>query len=552
MRTVLRALLALCVLLPAVLLAATPVDAAPGNAPTFIITLRSGEPRDVANEHARRYGADVEFVYEHALRGYAAKVSEGHIGELARDSRVARVERDGVVHAVDTQSDATWGLDRIDSRSGLDGTYSYSADGSGVTAYIIDTGIRDTHTQFGGRAVDGYDAVDDDYDTDDCDGHGTHVAGTVGGATWGVAKTVNLVGVRVLNCSGNGTWAGVIAGIDWVTGHHTSGPAVANMSLGGGASIAVDDAVRRSIADGVSYAVAAGNGNQAGIAQDACNYSPARVTQAMTIGATTSSDARSSFSNYGSCVDWFAPGSSITSAWYTSDADGAILSGTSMASPHVAGAAALYLQGTPGASPQQVRDALYAASTKDIVKSSKTANNHLLYTGTTATVSNAAPSAGFTHSCTGLTCTFTDTSTDTDGTIASRSWNFGDNTSSTATNPSHTYGAGGTYTVRLTVTDDDGATNSTSQNVTVTAPSTGGFTLSANGYKVKGAQHADLTWSGGTSANVDVFRDGSKVTTTVNDGAHADNIGNKGGGSYTYKVCEAGTTTCSNEVTVSF
>ncbi len=249
-----------------------------------------------------------------------------------------------------------------------------------MRAYIIDTGIRLTHSDFGGRAVSGYDSVDGG-SADDCNGHGTHVAGTVGGTTYGVAKGVRLVGVRVLDCGGSGTWSGVIAGIDWATADHAAGaPAVANMSLGGGANTAVDDAVRRSVADGISYAIAAGNGNVAGIAQDACKSSPARVAEAMTIGATDRTDKKTSWSNYGKCIDWFAPGLGITSAWYESDTQTKTISGTSMATPHTAGVAALYLQGNPTATSQQVRDALYAATTKGVVTSSKTANNHLLFT----------------------------------------------------------------------------------------------------------------------------------------------------------------------------
>jgi subtilisin family serine protease len=248
-----------------------------------------------------------------------------------------------------------------------------------VTAYVIDTGIRLTHDEFGGRAVSGFDAVDGG-PADDCNGHGTHVAGTIGGSTYGVAKSVQLVAVRVLNCSGSGTWAGVIAGIDWVTGQHTSGPAVANMSLGGGASTAVDTAVSNSIADGVTYAVAAGNGNVAGRAQDACKSSPARTPGALTIGAADKADKKASWSNYGNCVDWFAPGVSITSAWIGSDSATNTISGTSMATPHTAGVAALYLQGNPAASPAGVRTALYDNLTKGVVTSSKTANNHLLFT----------------------------------------------------------------------------------------------------------------------------------------------------------------------------
>ena len=279
-----------------------------------------------------------------------------------------------------TSSVETAGGERIDQRSlPLSGTYSYTATGSGVTAYIIDTGIRFSHAEFGGRATSGYDAVDGGT-ADDCNGHGTHVAGTVGGSSYGVAKSVALVAVRVLDCGGSGSTAGVIAGIDWVTGNHAPGaPAVANMSLGGGASTALDTAVQNSIGDGVSYAIAAGNGNQGGRAQDACKYSPARVSEAMTVGATDKTDTKTSWSNYGNCVDWFAPGLSITSAWNTSDTATNTISGTSMATPHTTGVAALYLQGNPGASPATVRTALYDNTTKGVVKSSKTANNHLLF-----------------------------------------------------------------------------------------------------------------------------------------------------------------------------
>ncbi len=342
----------------------------------FIVTVRDGaDATTVASDH----GVQPRYVYSHALNGFAGSMSDAARDGLLRDARVSRVEPDGIAYASTTQSGATWGLDRSDQRAlPLSTTYSYTNTGSGVNAYIIDTGIRLTHSEFGGRAVSGYDAVDGG-SADDCNGHGTHVAGTVGGAAYGIAKGVKLVAVRVLDCGGSGTWSGVIAGMDWVTANHVK-PATANMSLGGGANTSVDDAARRMIAAGVATGIAAGNGNQGGRQQDACNSSPARVAEAMTIGATGKTDAKTSWSNYGNCVDWFAPGSGITSAWYTSDVATNTISGTSMATPHVVGVAALYLQSNPGASAQTVRDALYANTTKGIVTSSSTANNHLLFT----------------------------------------------------------------------------------------------------------------------------------------------------------------------------
>jgi len=352
---------------------------------SYIVVLKPEVARaaDVALEHARRYGVRVDYVYENALKGFVVSLPPQAAQAIARDPRVAYVEADAEVRADDTQTNATWGIDRIDQQFlPLSTTYSYTSTGAGVKAYVIDTGILYSHNEFGGRAIKGYDAVTSGGTAADCNGHGTHVSGTIGGANYGVAKAVTLVAVRVLGCNGSGSTAGVIAGIDWVTGNHQAGdPAVANMSLGGGASTALDDAVGRSIADGVSYAIAAGNGNIFGIAQNACNSSPARVAEAMTISATDKTDKKASWANYGNCVDWFAPGVSITSAWYTGSSATNTISGTSMATPHTAGAAALYLEANPTATAAQVRDALYAETTKGIVNSSRTVNNHLLYTG---------------------------------------------------------------------------------------------------------------------------------------------------------------------------
>lgn len=338
----------------------------------------AAEAEALAPELSRLEGAATTYRYDAVFNGFAAPLSARAVEALRRNPNVDYIEVDSIVTIDTTQTGATWGIDRIDQRAlPLSTTYTYNNTGAGVTAYIIDTGILTTHTQFGGRATSGYDAVDGALPATDCNGHGTHVAGTVGGSTYGVAKGVSLVAVRVLDCAGSGTTSGVIAGVNWVTSNHTgTNPAVANMSLGGSASTSLDTAVANSIADGVTYAIAAGNNNKR-----ACNYSPARVPTAITVGATTNTDARASYSNYGTCLDLFAPGSSITSAWYTSTTATNTISGTSMATPHVAGVAALYLQSNPSAPAATVASALVANATSGVVTSAGTGSpNKLLYT----------------------------------------------------------------------------------------------------------------------------------------------------------------------------
>ena len=435
----------------------------------YIVVLRNDEsdPGGSANALVKSHGGQLKRVYRRAIKGFAASnLSEPAIEALRRNPRVRLVEPDGIITADATTQSPTpsWGIDRIDAASGRDDHYTFPNTASNVTTYIIDTGINPGIADLAGRILPGADFIDGG-EPDDCNGHGTHVAGTVAGTNYGVAKDAKVVAVRVLNCQGSGSTSGVIAAVDWVAANAIK-PAVANMSLGGGYSSALNSAIANAIASGVTFAVAAGNSNA-----DACNYSPASAPNAITVGATTSSDVKAYYSNYGNCVDIQAPGSSITSTWIGGENATATISGTSMASPHVAGAAALVLGANPAFSPAEVRDALVNNATEGVVGGLPSGPDKLLYVGfigggdsdpkdptdapggTPAEGPSdppaAAVAASFTKSCSELTCTFTSTST---GTIKSTSWHFTDgNADESGTQVSRTFASRDSYTVTLTV-----------------------------------------------------------------------------------------------------
>ncbi|MGQ0842079.1 S8 family peptidase, partial [Actinokineospora sp.] len=445
---------------------------------SYIVVIKdSASPRSASAQTARsltgRHGGLVKAAWRHALNGFAAQLSVEQARRLAADPAVAYVQQDAVVRLTDTQPNPpSWGLDRVDQRDlPLSSSYTYDTTASNVRAYIIDTGIRTTHTTFGGRATFGINTTGDGNNSD-CNGHGTHVAGTVGGSQYGLAKGVQLIGVKVLNCQGSGTTAGVVNGVDWVTQNAVK-PAVANMSLGGGVDAALDTAVRNSIASGITYAIASGNSNA-----NACNFSPARVAEAITVNASTINDARASFSNFGTCTDIFAPGEGITSSWNTNDTATNTISGTSMAAPHTAGAAALWLATHPTDTPAAVATALINNSTPNKITNPGTGSpNRLLYTapggGTPGSPSATNPgsqtgtvgtAASLQLSASGGTPPYTWAATGLPAGLSINSAGLITGTPTTAA----------TYTVTATVTDSASRTGSTTFTWTINPVATPG------------------------------------------------------------------------------
>ncbi|KES04887.1 hypothetical protein BU52_22875 [Streptomyces toyocaensis] len=478
---------------------------------------------DRALRLATEYGGTVTNTYRTALRGFSVRMSETEARRLAADPAVAYVERDRRASISGTQSPTpSWGLDRVDQRAlPLDDSYTYPNSGDGVRAYILDTGVRASHTDFGGRVVPGRDIVDDDNDPSDCHGHGTHVAGTVAGTAHGIAKNATVVGVRIMNCSGSGAWSDVIAGIDWVASDHDPGePAVANMSIGGATMRSVNDAVAAAVADGVTFVVAAGNEDT-----DACSTSPASTPEAITVGATDRTDRRAYFSNYGTCLDLFAPGVDITSAWHTSDTATKSNSGTSMAAPHAAGVAALVTAANPSYTPQQVRDAMVTDATDGVVTDPVSGSpNKLLHVGNEAPAEDdfsvsLSPKAGTTDPGGSVKATLATSLVKGDpGKIALKA--TGLPAGATATFAPETVAAGESSALTLATTAD---TLPGTYPVTVSATSTNGdvtrtavFTLTVNGTTPGKCEDAETVRTGSLTTGSSAYQpDGAYFRTTV-------------------------------------
>lgn len=571
----------------ALLVAAISPVAAQDALQSYIVVLRPGTANvpEVAAEVARAYGGQPGFVYQHALKGFSIKASPRAAEAIASSPRVAYVERD-MPRSMHAQSVPT-GIQRIfangNAEIDIDSADDYRVD---VDVAVIDTGIDWQHPDL--NVVGGINCAAGNIFVTKCTGdgdddhyHGTHVAGTIaaldnGFGVVGVAPGARLWAVKVLNSKGSGYTSWIVAGIDWVAAR-AGDIEVANMSLGGsGFSQAEYDAIQGAVNKGVAFAVSAGNSDD-----DANNYTPASFDNVLSVSAladfdgvpgglgsptcrTDQDDTLADFSNWGSAVDITAPGVCIYSTYPLERGEYGTLSGTSMASPHVAGALALLASRNNPANETDV-GTLYATLINEgnfnwiddsgdgiqepllDVSNSSVFDPVLIASGGGTT--NSPPVASFAYQCTGLTCSFTDTSTDSDGLIASWSWAFGDNGTSALQSPVHTYSVYGTYSVSLTVTDNDGATASEVVSVTAAPPAV--IALNASARTAKTNKFADLTWSGATSTNVDVYRNGALVITTLNDGAYTDKVP-KTVTSATYKVCEAGTSTCSNEVTVTW
>src|SRR6266550_293541 len=472
-------------------------NAIPGS---YIVVFKESAVRShglstLTNTTAAKATAKVERRYVAALHGFAGTMSQTAARQLAADADVAYVAQNHTVHLLaDEANPPSWGLDRLDQRDlPLNSDYHYDVTGSNVTAYVIDTGIRVTHQTFGGRAVWGTNTTGDGNNTD-CNGHGTHVAGTIGGSQYGVAKGVHLVAVKVLDCSGSGSFAGVAQGIDYVTAQHAAGaPAVANMSLGAqGSDTTTENAVRNSIADGVAYAIASGNSNA-----DACGFTPARVAEAITVNASDINDARASFSNFGTCTDIFAPGVNITSSWNTSDTATNTINGTSMATPHVTGGAALYLSANPGASPATVQQALKDNATLNHITNPGTGSpNRLLYTLSGATGSPVLSNPG---NRTGTVATATSLQITASGGTPPYTWSAtglptGLSINSSTGLISGTPNAAGTFNVTVTATDTANATGSTSYTWTIN-PVGGGCPSTGQKLANPGFESGNTAWS---------------------------------------------------------